>query len=1103
MSHQILIAPDWASAEAWLLERIAREIRRDPLTPARVVVPSLTLARHLEDRLLASEAEGFFGRIFVTLGTLIRELTDDSRGPERPKTVPRALRLWGVSRLVRDEIRDEEALARIRDYPGFVAAAEALIQELQETGVEPEALQAVGRRRRSRKLQELGRVYSGYRRMLRENGWTDEALDLRQAAGALEPSVLPGRCDPLIVYGFAEASTAEMAIVRRLAEAHGEVCFVVPFDASRREAFGSVEWVLERLQAWTGATPERLLATEPSDTALSAVRAGIFSSHQTSALPDGSLRLLSASGPAQMVESIARELRRLRRDEPDLRWRDCTVVFRSLSPYRRLIGEIFSRFGIPFDMPTGTPWCELRVLTFVRDLLRLKSNGFEKGALIACLESAYCRPAIDARDLRRLSAVLPSHAPPAVISHHLHALAAAMERQMEASGEEDEPPPTVRNRIAHLHLAGDAAMGLERVAALPDRATLGAFADAVEALVGSVVAVPELEGAEDLPPDADLIARDRRALAELVDRVRALDRAWPDDLPLEAFLDLLELMLRDEVLRDSFTRTDAVAVHDPGAIRGLRFPVVFIAGLQEKAFPLAARPGPFLTEEERGAVAEEVGEDVRFASHADRAAGERHLFLSALEVASDLVYLVYSDTEADGRTTPVSPFVDEVRARVRFGGGSDDRFVRSYTPRDVLPEETDDLWHVEEASAWALFEAYNRDGGFGVTDANAAILAGILRGQPAVGGLLGELTRWYSREITPYDGDLGDEARAGGAVRAAWEGRPLSPTRLDSFGRCPWQFFASALLGLEAPEADEVEISPMERGRLHHRILERFYRSRWDARLGHARPLGEGEESEAWDEILRIAEMECARFESEGIVGHPGAWLYEKQRLMRRLAWFVRSEIEHFAKNPGLAPVSLEFSFGMGAQGEDGGSTGEPLTLVHDGVEIRVRGIVDRVDADPDGRSVVIDYKTGASAPTLAQVKDGTSFQLFAYLLATERLMGMRPESGHYLMVGRPPGTKGGLSQSGKLVREGKPARGQPVWPELHQYMLDHLSAYVSDIVAGRFPVLPASADPQGDSCRYCDYLGVCRIDEARMIEGKREDVGRFARVRARSTGHE
>ena len=65
MPHQILISPDWAAAEAWLLDRIVGQVRQGPLPRARVVVPSGTLVRHLEDRLLEAGIEGFFGRVFM------------------------------------------------------------------------------------------------------------------------------------------------------------------------------------------------------------------------------------------------------------------------------------------------------------------------------------------------------------------------------------------------------------------------------------------------------------------------------------------------------------------------------------------------------------------------------------------------------------------------------------------------------------------------------------------------------------------------------------------------------------------------------------------------------------------------------------------------------------------------------------------------------------------------------------------------------------------------------------------------------------------------------------------------------------------------------
>lgn len=147
---------------------------------------------------------------------------------------------------------------------------------------------------------------------------------------------------------------------------------------------------------------------------------------------------------------------------------------------------------------------------------------------------------------------------------------------------------------------------------------------------------------------------------------------------------------------------------------------------------------------------------------------------------------------------------------------------------------------------------------------------------------------------------------------------------------------------------------------------------------------------------------------------------------MTRLGWWVHSEIIHFEKNPGAAPAHLEFSFGMQERrGSDPASTGEPLVLSGGELEIRARGIIDRVDAAPDGRAWVIDYKTGASSsiPTYSEVADGNSFQLFVYLLAVEQLLGFDPAAGFYLMVAEPPGARGSLPQRSALSCGEKPVQ--------------------------------------------------------------------------------
>jgi ATP-dependent helicase/DNAse subunit B len=224
---------------------------------------------------------------------------------------------------------------------------------------------------------------------------------------------------------------------------------------------------------------------------------------------------------------------------------------------------------------------------------------------------------------------------------------------------------------------------------------------------------------------------------------------------------------------------------------------------------------------------------------------------------------------------------------------------------------------------------------------------------------------------------------------------------------------------------------------------------------------------------------------------------------MVRLGWFVRSEIEYFKKNPGLAPAHLEFSFGMNERrGSDPASTDEALVLTAGEVEICARGIIDRVDADAEGRATVIDYKTGNSVPTYSAVATGTSFQLFVYLLAAEALLGLQPEAGFYLKLSDAPGTKGSLTQSGGLACGEKPARGQQLkWPDLKTLLLRFLSAYAGDIAAGHFPLLPVSFDLKKEPCLYCDFQTLCRQDGTRLSGGRQQDSQRFARTRIRGEG--
>ncbi|HIE51612.1 MAG TPA: hypothetical protein EYP85_07610 [Armatimonadetes bacterium] len=1123
MPHQLLTYAQPRVGEEWLLRVLAERLDAEPLAPCRVVVPSVSLARYLERRLLTC-VSGVGGRVFATLPQLAAEALAEMDKP-RPRRLSETLRRWVLARLIREALAESDFLGRIRHYPGFVAAVDELLADLRQARIPPEILAAVASRRNSRKLRELAQVASVYRDWLATRDLTDAAGEFEEAIEAVPASEGLRRYDPLVVFAFDDFTPAQFALLQALTEAQGAVTFLVPYDEARSELFAPVEKTLGRLRDLTGVEPTPLPA-EPPTTALAHIQTYVFAPAAPAAMPEEKVILLEASGPAQMVEAIARELRRQQRADPTLRWADCAVVFRQLAPYTALVREVFPRFGLPFDLPQGTPWRELRVLTLVRALLELKRSVFAKEPLLACLRSVYCRGMDDSVALARLEAVLPAHAPPPTLAEALRRVAAGFAQEAREPDEE-EPDPLAAQRAKRLRRAAETLPAAwQTVADLPERATLTEYAAAVRRLVNALVRVKEVNAGRDGSPDenrdsnlrfqiSDFALRDGRALDELDARLRALGQEWPEPVNFDELLTLFDLLLQTELLPSPRPRRDAVSVRDVFGVRGLSFRLLILAGLLEKEFPAWVRPSPFLDDEERRALVDAAGEDTWLPLTAERAARERLLFLRALHAATERVLLAYPHTDAEGKPTVLSPFIAEVKRLFAPEGDPDraDLPTRTYTVADVLPVEPGDLWQAEEAVAWAsdrLFRDLPRrseaEAGNRLLSAAAALLGETYPHGPPWLGLAAEWPRWHQPDFTAYDGDLSAEENLLAHLRQRWVGRPLSPTKLDHYGQCPWKFFAAQVLGLKAPEVEELEITALDRGRLFHTVLERFYRARWDAAARRARPLTEAEEEAAVENILALAEEVCAEYEAQGRVGHPGAWRYEKQRLLARLRWFVSHEIEHFKCNPGFAPAYLEFSFGLREhRGRDPASRETPLALATASGEVRLRGILDRVDADAVGRALVMDYKTGSqsSVPTGPDVQAGLSFQLFIYLLAAEELLGLDPAEAYYLLVAQPPGKKGMLSRLGKVERrkvsrakKGFAVEGNPAWEELRERMWAFLSAYAADIAAGHFPLLPYPPRPE-KACKYCDFKAVCRMDETRLLVEKAEAKMRFARLRA------
>ncbi len=190
----------------------------------------------------------------------------------------------------------------------------------------------------------------------------------------------------------------------------------------------------------------------------------------------------------------------------------------------------------------------------------------------------------------------------------------------------------------------------------------------------------------------------------------------------------------------------------------------------------------------------------------------------------------------------------------------------------------------------------------------------------------------------------------------------LSPSKISAFKHCPLQFRFSVIDRLPEPPSPAAS-----KGTLVHRALE-LLMLRAPADRTPASALADLEQ--ARDELADHPEFAGLELSADQLDGFHA----DARALVQR--YF---EIEDPAT---VRPIGLELRLGV---------TLGSLTL---------RGVIDRLELDPDGELVVTDYKTGA-VPSERAEQDRLGGVHF-YSLLCDRLFGRRPVRVQLLYLSKP-----------------------------------------------------------------------------------------------------
>ncbi|NIR78137.1 MAG: PD-(D/E)XK nuclease family protein, partial [Gemmatimonadetes bacterium] len=146
-----------------------------------------------------------------------------------------------------------------------------------------------------------------------------------------------------------------------------------------------------------------------------------------------------------------------------------------------------------------------------------------------------------------------------------------------------------------------------------------------------------------------------------------------------------------------------------------------------------------------------------------------------------------------------------------------------------------------------------------------------------------------------------------------------------------------------------------------------------------------------------VAEAEAESRKGRRWLGYPVLWEITKRDIREKTRAFLEWELPRLEEDG----YPLHFELAFGSEGDPPAEiTGRDL----DDVErtIRLRGRIDRVDAEDGGTKLhVVDYKSG-NIPKRKGYQDGAVLQTALYVEALRSGPDLRVESGRYRSIKKP-----------------------------------------------------------------------------------------------------
>jgi ATP-dependent helicase/nuclease subunit B len=1065
-----LVTGDYPTLEPSFVNEVKATRTQDPFNPLLVFVSSKLLGLHLR-RLLAENGIHHFNLRFLTLEEFAREISTPHLLAQGKKELPPHADELIIGNIAKSLAgKDKEFYFRdIVDRPGFHRAILSTLKDLKDAFLLPGDIERplrdakISKQVYLPKLKDLLKLWKGYQEQLEGLKCYDESDLMISASQWVKDSIYLRQTLKMLIYGFYDFNASQKRVLETCFDEKETTAFL-PYESTH--AFEFVKPALK----WFRDIGFKETCIEGSvskarSLSLDHLCLNLFNDGKPLENPSKKIQIISAPGEPREVREVIRTVLQTSQIE-GIPFHEIGIVLRSPQEYSRLFKEAFDNLGIEPYLREGLPFIETRAGRSLLLLLNITRRNFSRQSVMEFATFTKLR-----------TDRFPSEGGFALNLPRWDAIS-IQAGIVEGQKEWEERLRRLRESWLKKGEAEEEDEGKKRfhkedVIALDQliQFTQKLFVS-IELLGGSNTwngKVAALLNAYD-----GFVEHDEEGLLvkQAVRRLSELDISSIPPSPGD-FARLVDEVLQGGVIPNGRFQRNGPTVGNLMAVRGVPFKMVIVPGMVEKSFPPLIRQDAILLDQERNILNRSLGgkESGPLTLKAEgRLDEERLLFRLAVGAATEKLILSFPRIEiGTGRERLPSSFL-LASIKALTGKSVDFNQLESFPGFVRIP-----LSEIAVKSPEEALDELEFDLSIGQEKLAEKKPEGLLYLREVSSffgrGIQLEFSRWGKRIFTGYEGVFSSkEALQILRERYSIFKKSISPTRLEAYAACPYQYLLNVIMGVEAltePEK-EVTITPLDKGKLIHDILWKFFTD-----LKKERDSSFQLKPKDLERLVEVTHKKFVEFEQMGVTGFSMLWEVEKRNILGTLKDFFNEELNETE----FTPTYFEVRYGMRHLDfeESEISTEEPVLLKIGEKTVNLRGKIDRIDLTKDGkRARVRDYKTGKVLAKPNEFQGGTTLQLPLYLYAARQLLGslhkgIQVESAEYYSL---------------KDQEAIPFEASQL-DEKETGLQEILKTIAEGIEEGVFIPYP---DDQHCKYRYCDFRLVCGSWAQILFDRKSKD---------------